>query len=122
VLRILIAGVTLATAYRLRGSPGLVVAVGALGSLLAVPYLHGSDLCLFSVAAWIVWEEMTGWGWRVPIALGWLISVPYVNSTSLAIRLNRWTILEVALLAALAVLAWWPAGQRVRALASASGS
>jgi hypothetical protein len=121
-LRILIAGVTLVTAYRLRCSPGLVVAAGALGSLLAVPYLHGSDLCLFSVAAWIVWEEMTGWGWRAPIALGWLVSVPYVNSTGLAIRLNRWTILELTLLVALAVLAWWPAGQRVRALASASGS
>jgi hypothetical protein len=121
-LRILIAGVTLVTAYRLRRSPGLVVAAGSVGSLLVVPYLHGSDLCLFSAAAWIVWEEMTGWGWRAPIALGWLVSVPYVNSTSLAIRLNRWTIVEIALLFALAVLAWWPAGSRVRGLASASGS
>ena len=65
---------------------------------------------------------MTGLRWRAPIAVGWLISVPYVNSTSLAIRLNRWTILEVALLVALAVLAWWPASARVRELASASGS
>jgi hypothetical protein len=121
-LRILIAGVTLVTAYRLRRSPGLVVAAGSVGSLLVVPYLHGSDLCLFSAAAWIVWEEMTGWGWRAPIALGWLVSVPYVNSTSVAIRLNRWTIVEIALLSALAVLAWWPAGSRVRGLASASGS
>jgi hypothetical protein len=121
-LRILIAGVTLVTAYRLRRSPGLVIAAGSVGSLLVVPYLHGSDLCLFSAGAWIVWEEMTGWGWRVPIALGWLVSVPYVNSTSLAIRLNRWTIVEIALLFALAVLAWWPAGSRVRGLASASGS
>jgi Glycosyltransferase family 87 len=121
-LRILIAGVTLVTAYRLRRSPGLVIAAGAVGSLLVVPYLHGSDLCLFSAAAWIVWEEMTGWGWRAPIAAGWFISVPYVNSTSLAIRLNRWTILEVALLVALAVLAWWPSRTPVRGLASASGS
>ncbi len=121
-LRILIAGVTLVTAYRLRRSPGLVIAAGSVGSLLVVPYLHGSDLCLLSAAAWIVWEEMTGWGWRAPIAIGWLVSVPYVNSTSLAIRLNRWTIVEIALFLALAVLAWWPAGSRVRGLASASGS
>jgi len=121
-IRILIVVVTLVTAYRLRRSPGMVIAAGALSSLLVVPYLHGSDLCLFSAAAWVVWEEMAGWGWRAPIAVGWLISVPYVNSTSLAIRLNRWTILEVALLVALAVLAWWPASARVRELASASGS
>jgi len=121
-LRVLVAVVTLVTAFRLRHSPGLVIAAGAVGSLLVVPYLHGSDLCLFSVAAWIVWEEMTALAWRGPIALGWLISVPYVNSTGLAIRLNRWTILEVALLVALAVLAWWPARTPVRGLASASGS
>ena len=121
-VRVVIGLATLVTAYRLRRSPGMVIAAGALGSLLVVPYLHGSDLCLFSAAAWIVWEEMSGWGWRVPIALGWLISVPYVNSTSLAIRLNRWTILEVALLVALAMLAWWPAAGRFKELASASGS
>jgi hypothetical protein len=108
-LRIIIAAATLVTAYRLRRSPGLVITAGAIGSLLVVPYLHGSDLCLFSVAAWIVWEEMPSWQWRVPLAIGWLISVPFVNSTSFAIRLNRWTVLEVALLIALAVLAWWPA-------------
>jgi hypothetical protein len=122
VLRAAFAIATLMTAYRLRGSPALVIAAGAVGSLLVVPYLHGSDLCLFSAAAWIVWEEMTDWRWRVPIAAAWLVSVPYVNSTSLAIRLNRWTLFEVALLIALAVLSWWPARRPVRGLASASGS
>jgi hypothetical protein len=121
-LRVLIAVVTLVTAYRLRHSPGLVIATGAVGSLLVVPYLHGSDLCLFSAAAWIVWEEMRDWRWRLPIAVAWIISVPYVNSTGLAIRLNRWTLFEVALLLALAVTAWWPGRALVSERASASGS
>ena len=121
-LRVVIAAIALVTAYRLRHSPGLAIAAGAVGSLLVVPYLHGSDLCLFSAAAWIVWEERVGWTWRLPIAAGWLVSVPYINSTSLAIRLNRWTLFEVGLLIALTIAAWWPAGQRVSGLASASGS
>ena len=114
--------VSLAAAFRLRHTPGLVIAVGAIGSLLVVPYLHGSDLCLFSVAAWIVWEERTAMRWRVPIAAGWLVSTPYVNSTVLALRLNRWTLFEVALLVALAVVAVWLRGEASRRPASASES
>ena len=108
VLRVAIAAATLATAYRVRESPGLAIAVGTLGSLLVVPYLHGSDLCLFSVAAWIVWEERSSLWWRVPIAAAWVISTPYVNGTSLKLQLNRWTLFEVALLVALTTEAWWP--------------
>jgi len=107
ILRILIAAATLGIAFRLRRSPGLVIAAGAIGSLLIPPYLHGSDLCLFGVAAWIVWEEMTGRGWRLAIAAGWLIAVPFVNSTGLALHLNRWTVVEVSLLVALAAVAVW---------------
>jgi hypothetical protein len=121
-LRVVIAAAALAIAYQLRHSPGLAIAAGALGSLLVVPYIHGSDLCLFGAAAWIVWEERPAWAWRLPIAAGWLISVPYVNSTGLAIRLNRWTWVEVALLLALAAAAWWPASRPVTEPASASGS
>jgi glycosyl transferase family 87 len=121
VLRVAIVGATLAVAFRYRSSPAIALTAGILGSLLVVPYLHGSDLCLFSVAAWIVWEERTSWPWRVPMAFAWLISTPYVNSTVLAIRLNRWTLFEVALLAALAVSAWWPARLAVRRSALASG-
>jgi len=95
------------------------IAAGAIGSLLVVPYLHGSDLCLFSAAAWIVWEERTVLTWRVPIAAGWLVSTPYVNSTGLGLRLNRWTLFEVALLLALAVAAYWPGREAARPLASA---
>lgn len=125
LLRVVIAAATLVTAFRFRHSPALAIAVGALGSLLVVTYLHGSDLCLFSAAAWIVWEERTTLPWRLPLAAGWLIATPYVNSTSLALRLNRWTLLEAALLIALVVTAWWPAresGRASRELASASGS
>lgn len=121
-LRVVIAAASLATAFRLRESPGLAIAAGALGSLLVVPYLHGSDLCLFSAAAWIVWEERTAMPWRVPIAAGWLVSTPYVNSTGLALRLNRWTLFEVALLIALAVAAFWPRRDTSIRLASASES
>ena len=121
-LRVVIAAASLATAFRLRHSPGLAIAVGALGSLLVVPYLHGSDLCLFSVAAWTVWEERIALMWRVPVAAGWLVSTPYLNSTGLALRLNRWTLFEVALLIALAVTAFWPGREPSRRLASASES
>ncbi len=119
------AGIVLAclgAAFRLRHTPGLVIAVGAIGSLLVVPYLHASDLCLFSVAAWIVWEERTSMRWRAPIAAGWLVSTPYVNSTPLALRLNRWTLFEVGLLIALAVVAVWPGGKTSTRSASVSGS
>ena len=120
-LRVAIAAGTLAIAFRYRSSPSIALSAGIIGSLLVVPYLHGSDLCLFSVAAWIVWEERKSWQWRVPLAFAWLISTPYVNSTALAIGLNRWTLFEVMLLAALGVAAWWPANLAVRRSASASG-
>ena len=122
VARVVIVALTIAAAFRLRAEPAMALAAGSLGSLLAVTYVHGSDLCLFSAAAWIVWEERAAMAWRVPIAAGWLISVPYVNSTSYAIRLNRWPILEVALLLALALGGWLPVRSAPRERASASGS
>jgi hypothetical protein len=121
-LRVVIAAASLAIAFRLRHTAGLALAAGALGSLLVVPYLHGSDLCLFSVAAWIVWEELTTLRWRIPVAAGWLLSTPYINSTGLALRLNRWTLFEVVLLIALGVAAFWPGREASRRLASASQS
>ena len=121
-IRAVIVVVSFAAGFRLRHTPGLVIAVGAIASLLVVPYLHGSDLCLFGVAAWIAWEERMAMRWRVPIAAGWLVSTPYVNSTGLALRLNRWTLFEVALLVALAVVAFWPRREGSRRSASASES
>jgi len=109
VLRVLIIGASLAAAFRLRRSPGLVIASGTLGSLLLAPYLHGSDLCLLGAAAWFVWEERPALTWRLPLAVGWLISSPFVDSSAVQLRLNRWPLLELALLAALVFEAWRPA-------------
>jgi len=102
-LRVLIVAASLAAAFRFRSSPGLVIATGTLGSLLVAPYLHGSDLCLFSVAAWIVWEERPSLTWRLPLAAGWLVASPLVASSAISLNLNRWPLLELALLAALVV-------------------
>jgi alpha-1,2-mannosyltransferase len=107
-LRILILAVSLAAAFRLRRSPGLAIAAGALGSLLVAPYLHGSDLCLLGVAAWMVWEERPALAWRIPIAAGWVIAGPFVASSPLSLGLNRWPLVELLLLAALVVQAWRP--------------
>ena len=104
-LRVLVVGIALVAAFRLRSSPGLVIATGVLGSLLAAPYLHGSDLCLLSAAAWIVWEERPLVAWRVPMALGWLASSPFADASGLGPGLNRWPLLELALLGGLVVMA-----------------
>jgi hypothetical protein len=107
-LRILIVAASLAAAYRLRRSPGLAIAAGTLGSLLVAPYLHGSDLCLLGVAAWIVWEERPALAWRIPIAAGWVVASPFVASSGVSLGLNRWPLVELALLVALVVEAWRP--------------
>ncbi len=114
--RIVIVAASLAAAFRLRHSTGLAIASGTLGSLLVAPYLHGSDLCLLSAAAWMVWQERPALVWRVPIAVGWLISTPTVAWTSLSFSLNRWPVIELALLAALVIEAWWPGRRRQPAL------
>ncbi|TMF45674.1 MAG: DUF2029 domain-containing protein [Chloroflexi bacterium] len=115
-LRIFIVAATLAAAFRLRQSPGLAIAAGTLGSLLVAPYLHGSDLCLLGAAAWLVWEERPALAWRVPIAAGWVVASPFVASSALGLGLNRWPLVELALLAALVVEAWRPGRERAPAL------
>ena len=107
-LRVLIAATSLVAAFRLRRSSGLAIAAGALGSLLVAPYLHGSDLCLLGVAAWMVWEERPALVWRIPIAAGWVIASPFVASSALSLSLNRWPLVELLLLGALVVEAWRP--------------
>lgn len=115
-LRLLIVVAALAAAYRLRHSLGLAIGAGTLGSLLLAPYLHGSDLCLLGVAAWLVWEERTAVIWRIPIAAGWVVASPFVASSGLSLGLNRWPLVELALLAALVVEAWRPGRERGPAL------
>jgi hypothetical protein len=111
-VRLLIISAALIAAFRLRGSPGLVIVAGILGSLLATPYLHASDLCLLAAAAWIVWEERWSPAWRLPLAAGWLAASPMAGLINLAPTLSRWALVEVALLAALVFEAWRPGRER----------
>ncbi len=105
-LRLVIVAASLAAAFRFRDSPGLAVATAALGSLLVAPYLHGSDLCLLSVAGFIVWHERARLAWRVPLAAAWIVASPFVALTSVALSLRRWPLIELVLFAALVFQAW----------------
>ena len=105
-LRVLIVVGALIAAFRLRRRPGLVLVAGILGSLIAVPYLHASDLCLLTVAAVIVWEERPVMAWRVPVAAGWLLTSPYVGLVGFGLPLQRWPLVEIAFLAGICVIAW----------------
>jgi len=105
-VRLVIVAVALVSAFRLRRSPGLAIAAGILGSLLATPYLHAADLCLLAAAAWIVWEERPSLAWRLPLAAGWLAASPLAGLANLAPTLSRWALVELVLLAALVFEAW----------------
>lgn len=106
VLRVLIVGMVLATAYRMRGSPSLVMPIGIVGSLIVSPYLHASDLCLLAAAAWMVWEERATLPWRAALAAGWVMASPFLLLTRTGPALNRWPLIECLLLLALVVAAW----------------
>jgi hypothetical protein len=108
VLRVLIVGVVVATAFRLRTSPALVVPIAIVGSLIVSPYLHASDLCLLSAAAWMVWEERIGVAWHVALAVGWVVASPFLFLAGFSPGLNRWPLIEAALLLGLVVAAWRP--------------
>ena len=115
-VRVVIVSAVLVSAIRLRGSPGLVIAAGILGSLLATPYLHAADLCLLAAAAWIVWEERPSPAWRLPLAAGWLAASPFAGLSNLALTLSRWPLIELLLLAALMFEAFRPGREREGAL------
>lgn len=107
-LRLVIVGMVLAAGFRLRSSPGLVVPVGIVGSLLVSPYLHAADLCLLAVATWIVWEELPTRAWRAALALAWVLASPFLFITGFSPNLNRWPWLELILLLGLVGVAWRP--------------
>jgi hypothetical protein len=104
LMRVVIVVAVLIAAYRLRRSPGLVLVAGILGSLIAVPYLHASDFCLLAVAAVIVWEERPTLAWRVPLAVGWVFTGPFLLGFGLP--LQRWPLVELAFLVGICVVAW----------------
>ncbi len=108
VLRLLVLVMAVVAAFKLRASPGLVVAIGIVASLVVAPYLHGSDLCLLSGGAWIVWEERTSRVWRVPLAAGWLLGSPFLVVVGHSPGLRQVALLEYVLLLGLVVLAWRP--------------
>jgi len=107
-LRLLIIGAVLAAAYKLRASPGLVLPIAIVGSLLVSPYLHSSDLCMLAAAGWMVWEERPQLSWRVPLAAGWVLASPYLYLTGAGLHLRQWPWLEIALLVVLVAGTWWP--------------
>ena len=108
VLRVLIVSAVFAAAYRLRRSPGLVAPLAIIGSLVISPYLHASDLCMLAAAGWMVWEERPTVPWRVPLAFIWVLASPYLYLRGASPHLRQWPWLEIALLLALVIAAWWP--------------
>jgi hypothetical protein len=113
-VRVLVVAVTLVVGFRLRSTPGPVIAVGIVGSLVATPYLHASDLCVLVVAAWIMWQERPSIAWRVGLAAGWVLASPFVqyggigflNPRALDPRLDQWPLFELVFLAGMVALAW----------------
>ena len=107
-LRVLIIGAVFAAAYKLRHSPGLVIPIAIVGSLLISPYLHASDLCMLAAAGWMVWEERPTLAWRLPLVAIWVLASPYLYDRGLSPHLKQWPWLEIVLLVVLVVAAWWP--------------
>jgi len=108
LLRVLIVGAVFAAAYRMRRSPGLVVPLAIIASLVISPYLHASDLCMLAAAGWMVWEERPALAWRVPLTLIWVLASPYLYLRGVSPHLKQWPWFEIALLLALVIAAWWP--------------
>ncbi|HEY0829608.1 MAG TPA: glycosyltransferase family 87 protein [Candidatus Dormibacteraeota bacterium] len=107
-LRVVIAGAVFAAAYKLRKSPGLVIPMAIVGSLLVSPYLHASDLCVLAAAGWMVWEERPALSWRIPLVAMWVLASPYLYDRGLSLHLKQWPWLEIVFLVILVVGAWWP--------------
>lgn len=108
LLRVLIIAAVLGAAYQLRRSPGLVIPIAIIGSLLISPYLHGSDLCMLAAAGWMVWEERPSLTWRVPLVALWVLASPFLYLRGMSPHLTTWPWLEIALLLVLVIAAWWP--------------
>jgi len=107
-LRIVIVGAVLASAYRLRESPGLVLPLAVIGSLLVSPYLHGADLCMLAAAGWMMWEERGSLGWRLLLVAAWFSASPFLYLRGDSPGLTQWPWLEAVLFMALLAVAWQP--------------
>jgi alpha-1,2-mannosyltransferase len=113
-IRLLIVAAVLVAGFRFRSSPGMMIVVGIVGSLLVTPYLHASDLCLLAVAAWIVWQERQGIAWRIGLVAGWVLAGPYVQMGGFGVfdprvlnpNLDQWPLIELVFFAGILALAW----------------
>jgi hypothetical protein len=108
VLRILIVGGVMAAAHRMRSSPGLVIPLAIVGSLLISPYLHASDLAMLAAAGFMTWEEKPSLAWRAPLIVTWVAASPYLYDLGWGPHLKRWPLFEIMILAVLLLAAWWP--------------
>ena len=108
LLRILIVGGVLAGAHRMRTSPGLVIPLAIVGSLLISPYLHASDLAMLAAAGFMAWEQKPSLAWRAPLIATWVAASPFVYDLGWGPHLKRWPLFEIMLLVVLLLAAWWP--------------
>ncbi len=107
-LRVVIVGLVLVGSFMLRKTPGLVLPLAIVGSLVISPYLHASDLCMLAGAGFMVWETRPAWTWRVILFAGWLLASPFLYLKGDSPHLNQWPWFEFVLLAAFALAAFWP--------------
>jgi alpha-1,2-mannosyltransferase len=107
-LRLLVVAAVLTGSFKLRHSPGLVVPLAIVGSLVIAPYLHASDLCVLAAAGFMVWETRPVLTWRALLAAGWVLASPFLFLEGYGPHLKQWPWFEFALLAAFLVAAWWP--------------
>jgi len=108
VLRTLIVVAVMGASYRMRASPGMVVPLAIVGSLLVSPYLHGSDLCLLAAAGWMIWEAQPKIAWRTLLAIAWVLASPFLYLRGESPHLTQWPWLEIALFLALLLSAIGP--------------
>jgi hypothetical protein len=108
VLRIMIIGGVLAAAHRMRKSPGLVIPLAIVGSLLISPYLHESDLAMLAAAGFMTWEEKASLAWRAPLIVTWVAASPFLYDLGWGPTPKRSPLFEMVLLLVLLLAAWWP--------------
>ena len=107
-LRVIIIGLVLAAAFKLRRSPGMVIPIAIVGSLTISPYLHASDLSMLAVAGWMVWEERSALSLRIPLVVVWVVASPFLYRAGYSLHIKQWPWVELALLVALLYAAWSP--------------
>jgi Glycosyltransferase family 87 len=98
----------LAASYRLRQTPSMVIPVAIVASLLVSPYLHGSDLCLFAAAGWMIWEDRPSFAWRTLLAGAWYLGSPFLYLRGGSPTLDQWPWLELAIFFGLLLTAAGP--------------